>query len=357
MNILTSGLKTFARGGGCFLAHTEITVPGGVKHIELFKPGDTVTSFNEATHKLEHATVERLDVLAAREYYTLNGRVNVTGDHPFYVNREGKTSVRKVNEIVIGDKLITIKGSEVVETIVINPGDVVVYNLINVVPNHNYFADGYLVHNKGGGHASVSHASVSHTSTAKTSTAKPAAPKTTAKPTTTTKTTTTTTKTTAKPVAKTAAKPAVKTSSKPGTSKAKPGSTIKTADGKSVKSSTAKPLNHKYSTSEGIVGDNGYTPQFRSGYTAPYGSVVYYESHSALDYLPWIYLFSQNNSPAQQYQTATVVQPNGQQTVQKPVSSGVDGLVILNWFILVVLALAIVGGIVWGVNKMTKSEQ
>ena len=93
-----------------------------------------------------------------------------------------------------------------------------------------------------------------------------------------------------------------------GTSQSKPGSTIKTQDGKTIKSSEKKPSNGKFQSSSGVVGNNGYSPRFTNGYSAPAGSVVYYPQHSALDYLPWIYLFSQN-SPAND--AVTVVQPDG----------------------------------------------
>lgn len=145
------------------------------------------------------------------------------------------------------------------------------------------------------------------------------------------------------------------TPSKPvaGKSTAKPGSTVKTADGKTVKSSTAKPANSKYTKSKGVVGDNGYTPRF-SGYSAPAGSVVYYPQHSGLDYLPWIYLFSQNNSPHNDQ--ATVVQPDGKQVVAEPVK-GADGMYIFNWIFLIVICIAVLVGIVWGINKLTKEKQ
>lgn len=142
---------------------------------------------------------------------------------------------------------------------------------------------------------------------------------------------------------------------KSGTSKAAPGSKVKTSDGKEVQSSTKKPTNSKYTESKGVVGDNGYSPRFNNGYSAPAGSVVYYPQHSALDYLPWIYLFSQN-SPAKDQ--ATIVQPDGKEMQAQPVQEGGDGLAVLNWFILIVMALAIVGGIIWGVNKViTKREE
>lgn len=143
------------------------------------------------------------------------------------------------------------------------------------------------------------------------------------------------------------------TPSKPkvGKSTATPGSKIKTLDGKEVQSSAKKPVNARYSRTDGIYGDNGYAPRFTGGYTPPYGSTVYYPQHSALDYLPWIYLFSQD-SP--QHDQVTIVQPDGKETMATPEAGGVDGLAVFNWIVLVIMALAIIGGIVWGVNKISQ---
>lgn len=142
-------------------------------------------------------------------------------------------------------------------------------------------------------------------------------------------------------------------SSSKGTSSAKPGSSIKTSSGATVKSSSAKPANSKYSNSTGVVGDNGYTPRFGNGYRAPEGSVVYYPSHSFIDYLPWFYLFS-HNSPSSD--AATIVQPDGKQIVAPP-EKGVDGMAIFNWILLVVMLAAVIAGIVWGVNKITLNKE
>lgn len=142
---------------------------------------------------------------------------------------------------------------------------------------------------------------------------------------------------------------------KSGKSTAKPGSTVTTADGKTVTSSTKTPSNIKNAQSKGIVGDNGYAPRFTNGYTAPPGSVVYYQSHSALDYLPWVYLFSvMGDSPRDDH--ATVVQPDNKEVTVAPERGGIDGLFILNWIILVIIIIAIIGGIVYAINKLTSGK-
>lgn len=142
-------------------------------------------------------------------------------------------------------------------------------------------------------------------------------------------------------------------SSKSGSTKSapktKPGDAVKTKDGKTVKSSTAKPTNSKYKESAGVVGADGYSPRFQSGYSAPPGSVVYYPQHSMIDYLPWVYLLSQQSPATDQ---AMVVQPDGKQVVAEP-ERGVDGMAIFNWILLVLIIVAVIAGVVWGVNKLT----
>ncbi|MDQ0825382.1 hypothetical protein QFZ60_001555 [Arthrobacter sp. B2I5] len=137
------------------------------------------------------------------------------------------------------------------------------------------------------------------------------------------------------------------------TSRTKAGGSFRSSSGKTIKTSSTKPSNGKYSNQAGIVGADGYTPKFRSGYTAPEGSVVYYPQHSGLDYLPWIYLFSQH-SPA--YDNATVVQPDNKQMVATP-SKEVDGMAVFNWILIIIFIAAAIWGVMWVVNKATTKEQ
>jgi hypothetical protein len=67
----------------------------------------------------------------------------------------------------------------------------------------------------------------------------------------------------------------------------------------------------------------------------------------------WGYLFS-NNSP--RTEQTIVVQPDGREVVAKPVKEGVDGLLILNWIMLVVIVVACIAGLMWLVNKYTKKQ-
>jgi hypothetical protein len=307
-----------AKGGGCFLAGTSIRTPHGGQAIEGLQQGDTVVSWNERLQKTELAEITRIVTYQRAEYYIINHHLRVTAEHPIYTTR----GLVAAEEIKLHDWLYDELHREV-EVLAVErvqaAEDVTVYNLIDVTPNNNYFANGLLVHNKGGGGARSSSAR-SSSSSSKTSTSSKSTPAPPAKP-------------------------------KPGVSKAVPGAAIKTADGKTVVSSTKRPAKSEYSRSTGVVGDNGYTPRFANGYSAPPGSVVYYPQHSALDYLPWIYLFSQD-SP--QHDQAVIMQPDGKEVQAPPVQEGVDGMVIVNWIILVIIIAAVCAGIVYLVNKLTR---
>lgn len=307
-------------GGGCFLAGTTISTPDAQsgKLIQFFKPGDRVYSFNEETKESEVSVVERLDKLASSDYFIINGEIKATGEHPFYTT----SGIKKVKDLRLGDNLL--RGGKVeIEILQLEHvyKDVVVYNLVNVVPNHNYFAENFLVHNKGGssgGRASSSGGKSSSTSSG----------------------------------AKSSSSSGSSTSLAPsGKSTAKAGSKV-TVGGKEVQTSTKTPTNKSNTAQKGVVGDNGYSPKFTNGYTPPAGSVVYYNQPSFADYLPWIYIFGHSDA-APANQTATVVQPDGKEVEAKPQPGGTDGLLILNWILLILIAGAIIGGIVWLVNKLT----
>lgn len=188
----------------------------------------------------------------------------------------------------------------------------------------------------GGGHASSHssfHSAPSHASAPRASAPK-ATPKATPKSTTTPKTTTKTT----------APKTATKTTAKPKTTAQK-----LTSTGAKGKAATTKPkqttLNgHKLSQPQTV------THQHFHNYSAPAGSVVYYQQSSMLDYLPWIYLFSQNNSPNNPQ--AVVVQPDGKQVTTQQ-QGGVNGIVILDWVVLALVAAGLIAGAVYLVNKAT----
>jgi hypothetical protein len=299
--------------------------PEGTKNIEKVRPGDTIVSFNETEKTTEYSKVGSVQIFNVDGYYVINNSIKVTATHPMYLRYlTDQMKIVRVEQLVIGDELVTDAGYQTIHKIQYFTKDVTVYNLIDVSPNNNYYANNYLVHNKGGGGRGFSggRSSVGSKSSSKSGTSKSMTP----------------------------SKP------KTGTSDAKPGSKIKTADGKEVQSSAKKPTSNKFSTSKGVVGDNGYKPKFTNGYSAPAGSVVYYRDNNFSDYMFWAYLFNSNNAARPENQQATVVQPDGKEVITKPEPQGVDGLMVFNWIVFILVVTAILGGIIWLVNKLTSKE-
>lgn len=120
----------------------------------------------------------------------------------------------------------------------------------------------------------------------------------------------------------------------------------KAADKQPIK----KTVNGKSYAKGETVGVNGYSPRFAGGYTAPPGSVVYYQqSSSAWNWLPWYYIMTHDGN-----QQAVVQQPNGkQQAVQE---EGGDGMYVFNWILVIILSLGLIALVIYFVNKATRKE-
>ena len=130
----------------------------------------------------------------------------------------------------------------------------------------------------------------------------------------------------------------------------KPSSTTKTVDAPVKTTSTGKKT-----TGKANVVDDTYKPKIKGGYTPPSGSTVQYveRSPSFIDYLPWLYIFSQSHRDNVNRQEAVVTEPDGTERSVVMEEEGTDGLLILNWIIMIVLTCGLIYGIVLLVNKFT----
>jgi len=130
----------------CFLAGTQISLADNSSlPIEQVRPGDMVLSYNEPTGNLEPALVLKTFKHQSRQHLVINKELKVTANHPLFVNGQWLDA----GEIKIGDELLRQDGQTVVVlSVEKEAGDFLVYNL-EVDKNHNYFAEGYLAHNKG----------------------------------------------------------------------------------------------------------------------------------------------------------------------------------------------------------------
>ncbi|MFH1801998.1 MAG: polymorphic toxin-type HINT domain-containing protein [archaeon] len=124
----------------CFVAGTKVLVNGIEKNIEDILVGESVVSFGNG---LESSGVLQTFVHDVSGYLLINGKLKVTAEHPMMING----AWRKIGEAEVGDVLQTLTGDEKIWNIRKVDERVKVYNL-EVAENHNYFAEGYLVHNK-----------------------------------------------------------------------------------------------------------------------------------------------------------------------------------------------------------------
>lgn len=164
----TGGEGTGGGTGGwmnCLAAGTRISTPGGFRRIQDLAPGDLVTSFDAETN-----TVRANPVVAVRQAHRVVGEMRVPGgrllateEHPFYDATTG--AYREVRELGDTSTLLLLPGPDVPDALVAagrelvstpaapyvaNFGEADVYDL-TVARDHNYFAEGVLVHNKSGG--------------------------------------------------------------------------------------------------------------------------------------------------------------------------------------------------------------
>jgi hypothetical protein len=157
-------------GGGstCFIKGTKILMANNSeKNIEDVKPGDKVIGYDLAEKKLAVETVTEMDSPIRNDYYdvTLSDGtiIGVTDEHPLYTEEGGWRSINPkhtyeenhallVNELSIGDKVLKNSGEYIsIVSITHKNGPIQAYNLKGVKGYNDYFADGVLAHNKGGG--------------------------------------------------------------------------------------------------------------------------------------------------------------------------------------------------------------
>ena len=139
-------------GGGCFAEGTLILTPEGNKQIQQLYSGDRVINYNFSTRSQDKGTIGKIEIIDSPDYYLINDLTKVTGTHPFYIKTSEGIKLTQVQDLHSGDRLIKPDNSLVtVDSIEHVYKSITVYNLISINPNHNFYADGFLVHNKGGG--------------------------------------------------------------------------------------------------------------------------------------------------------------------------------------------------------------
>lgn len=149
----------------CFIGGTEITLhDGDIKLIENVVKGDLVLTFNELTKEIEPKLVYEVLTPIHNELITIvledGSSITSTTDHPYYsadltvksfdVNKtmEKYNLDFEVGTLSVGDSLKTQDGELKITDIILDSSKEVQTYLLRVEDNHNYFANGVLVHNK-----------------------------------------------------------------------------------------------------------------------------------------------------------------------------------------------------------------
>ena len=153
----------FTIAHNCFAAGTQIEMAdGSFKNIEDIVEGDVVASFNETTREVEPKAVSN-PVQTTKDniinLYTADSKsITSTLDHPYYkadltlASRDGSTT--EGNKLEVGNSLYTRTGqaTSIVEisefsSVLLHTNPTTMY-IFTVADNHNFFANGLLVHNK-----------------------------------------------------------------------------------------------------------------------------------------------------------------------------------------------------------------
>lgn len=135
---------TFTSGAVCFVAGTMISTPHGDLPIENLKAGDKVLSWKNGRVVVNE--IKQTFVRRTSGYFkitTAGGTLFVTGAHPLLTTQ----GYKHVSDLTIGDQLIGAHGNQLVLSKTYTSQETTVYNF-EVSDPHNYFANGFVVHNK-----------------------------------------------------------------------------------------------------------------------------------------------------------------------------------------------------------------
>ena len=143
--------KAYARGG-CFGFGTSVLTVDGYKYIENLSLSDQLVGLNLSNDHIEVESIGGIQVAQVSDYYLLNGATQVTGTHPFYVQKSKGLELVEVHDLKVGDHLIGEQNAHIeISSIQYIKAPLKTYNLIDITPYHNFYADSILVHNKGAG--------------------------------------------------------------------------------------------------------------------------------------------------------------------------------------------------------------
>lgn len=134
----------------CFVEGTQIHTSTGYKNVEAFKPGDEITTYDVVSKKITSGNVNKIHSAKVSSIVELvfdnKTALKTTKQHPYYVEGKGWTLAK---DLIKNDVCLDRDGNYIkVIEIKVAKGEYEVFNLHNVIPNHTFFANDVLVHNK-----------------------------------------------------------------------------------------------------------------------------------------------------------------------------------------------------------------
>ncbi len=149
-NLFDEGTLAFSNTcvSTCLLPDTNIQLANNItKEIQDIEAGDEVLTYDTFHNKLLSNTVKEVSVRETDHgYLVLNEVLKITEEHSIWVNNERWS---KAGNVAVGDKVLNTDGKLIeIKSIEHVSGSYQVYNLEIDGFEHNFFADGILVHNQ-----------------------------------------------------------------------------------------------------------------------------------------------------------------------------------------------------------------
>lgn len=135
-------------GAGCLSSGTFVTNKY-YQNLPIYKynVGDEILCFDTVNSSLTTGYIHRIIKNSYHSYYRINGSLEITYEHPVYIERNNSSFYCKTKDLITGDLMINYSGhkEEIKSIDFVNTG-LSTWNF-QVLPYCNFFANNVLVHN------------------------------------------------------------------------------------------------------------------------------------------------------------------------------------------------------------------